>query len=277
MNREPTVTVPSTAQIAARWSANADRYHRWGDIAHGHPDYQRAWVNALAGMVGHPRRDGSPALRVADIGTGTAEIALLLAEMGHDVTGYDIAPGMLERARKKADTMGIAVRFAHGDAYDVPLADGSVDVVINRMVFWTLHDPPRALREWRRVLAPGGRIVVIEALHFAAPTTFREGMRWIRTQVFWAAQDRFERIREQLRHGRRDAGTREYHSDAIQPPGMRWQRVADAQRYFTEAGLTEVRQGWLDTVADAHRRTASLRWRLAGLLRRFFTLTWQQR
>jgi ubiquinone/menaquinone biosynthesis C-methylase UbiE len=102
-------------------------------IAHGHPDYQRAWVNALAGLVGHSRRDGSLALRVADI--GTAEIALLLAEMGHDVTVYDIAPGMLERARTKADTTGIAVRFAHGDAYDLPLADGSVDVVINRMVF----------------------------------------------------------------------------------------------------------------------------------------------
>lgn len=271
------MTAPSTEQIAARWSANADRYHRWGDLAYGHPDYRSAWVDALADLVGHPRRDGSSALRVADIGTGTAEIALLLAEMGHDVTGYDIAPGMLQKARSKAGAAGIAVRFARGDAYDLPLADGSVDVVINKMVFWTLYDPPRALREWRRVLAPGGRIVVIDALHFATPTTLLQRVRQIRGRVFWATQDRLERARNRLRHRPRDTRTSQYRSDAVQPSGMSWQSVSDVQRHFTEAGLTEVTQGWLDTVFDVDRCTAPLRWRIAGRLPRFFTVTWQPR
>lgn len=271
------MTAPSTEQIAARWSSNAERYHRWGDLAHGHPDYRRAWVTALTGLVGHPHRDGSPALRVADIGTGTAEIALLLAELGHDVTGYDIAPGMLQKARSKADAAGIAVRFVRGDAYDLPLADGSVDVVINRMVFWTLYDPPRALREWRRVLAPDGRIVVIDALHFATPTTLLQRVRQIRGRVFWATQDRLERARDRLQHRGSDTLTSQYRCDAVQPPGMSWQSVADAQRHFTEAGMSELAQGWLDTVFDVDRRTAPLRWRIAGRLPRFFTLTWQPR
>ncbi|MGH3615948.1 MAG: hypothetical protein ACRDRK_25810, partial [Pseudonocardia sp.] len=72
------MTVPSIEQIAARWSAHAEHYQRWGDLAHGHPAYRNAWIDALAGLVGHPGRDGSPPLRIADIGTGTAEIALLL-------------------------------------------------------------------------------------------------------------------------------------------------------------------------------------------------------
>lgn len=271
------MTAPSTEQIAARWSAHAERYHRWGDLAHGHPAYRSAWVDALADLVGHPRRDGSPALRVVDIGTGTAEIALLLAEMGHDVTGYDIAPGMLQKATAKANAAGIAVRFARGDAYDLPLADGSVDVVINRMVFWTLYDPPRALREWRRVLAPGGRIVVIDALHFATPTTLLQRVRHIRGRIFWTVQDRLERARERLQHRSSDTRTSQYRCDAVAPPGMSWQSVADAQRHFTEAGLSEHTQGWLDTVVDVDRRTAALRWRIAGRLPRFFTLTWPPR
>ncbi|MGH3564453.1 MAG: class I SAM-dependent methyltransferase [Pseudonocardia sp.] len=276
------MTVPSIEQIAARWSAHAERYHRWGDLTHGHPAYRNAWIDALAGLVGHPGRDGSPPLRIADIGTGTAEIALLLAGMGHDVTGYDIAPGMLAVAQAKADaarvpSAGVTVRFEHGDAYDLPLADAAVDVVINRMVFWTLHDPGAALREWRRVLAPGGRIVVIDALHFATPTTVRERAHRVRERAFWTTLGRFEHARDRLRYGRRNGRSGQYRSDAVQPPGMRWQGVADAKRHFTEAGLSTVIPGRLDTVADAHRRTASLRWRAAGLLPRFFTLTWTRR
>ncbi|MGH8908191.1 MAG: class I SAM-dependent methyltransferase [Egibacteraceae bacterium] len=43
-------------------------------------------------------------------------------------------------------------------------------MAVSRMVLWTLYDPPRALLEWRRVVSPGGRIVVIDGLWFATPT-----------------------------------------------------------------------------------------------------------
>jgi len=191
----------------------------------------------------------------------TAEIALLLAEMGHDVTGYDIAPRMLSKAREKAHAAGVPARFARGDAYDLPLADGSVDVVVSRMVFWTLHDPARALREWRRVLAPGGRVVVIDALHFAAPRTVAQRASRVRSRIFWEASDQLERA-QGLRQRRHSSRRGQYHSDAVKPPGMHWRSVADAQRHFADAGLSDVTPAWLEAVAAADRRTAPLRWRL---------------
>lgn len=270
------MTAPSSAQIAGRWSAHAEQYHRWGDLAHGHPAYRQAWVEALTGLVGNPRRDGAPALRIADVGTGTAEVALLLADMGHDVTGYDIAAGMLDQARSRAATSGVAIRFAHGDAYHLPLADETLDVVINRMVFWTLYDPPRALLEWRRALVPGGRIIVIDALHFRAPTTALERASQLRSRLFWGGKNRLVRLRDRIRYGARGGRLERYRADAVQPPGMSWQSVADAHEQFVQAGMDDVVQGWLDTVHEVDRRTAALHWRLAGRLARFFTLTWRR-
>ena len=253
------MTRPSTEDIAARWSARAEQYHRWGDLEHGHPAYRLAWTDALTGLVGAAPR------RIVDVGTGTAEIALLLTEMGHDVTGFDIAPGMLARARSKAADTGL--RIQHGDAYALPLPAGSTDVVVNRMVFWTLHDPASALREWRRVLAPGGRIVVIDGLHFGTDHTVTARLRRLRERTFWSVHDRVQR-RDPPRH----RGS--YGADAVAPPGMSWSCPADAARHFVDAGLDGVATGRLDAVARAHRRTAPLRWRMAGLLPEFFTHTW---
>jgi hypothetical protein len=57
---------------------------------------------------------------------------------------------------------------------------------------------------------------------------------------------------------------------------MRWDSVADARAQFVDAGLTTVNQVWLNTVFEVDRRTAPLRWRIAGRLPRFFALTWQR-
>lgn len=268
--------VPSTEQIAARWSATADRYDRWGDLAHGHPAYRSAWVDALATRVGHPLRNDSPVLRIADVGTGPGELALLLAEMGHDVTGYDIAPGVLDRARANAAAAGLDARFVEADTYELPLADASVDAVVNRMVLWTLYDPVRALHEWRRVLAPGGRLVILDGLHFAIPTTLAERAHQVREHLFWNGLERLDRARHLLRHGRRDPRTKENPYAAAPTPGMRWRSAADARAHLVEAGLDAVECEWLEAVSDVGRRTAPLRWRIAGRLPPFFVLTWRR-
>jgi SAM-dependent methyltransferase len=71
---------------------------------------------------------------------------------------------MLAQARAKAAASGLDARFDEGDAHDPPGEAASVDVVISRHVFWTLTDPPRALRDWLRLLRPGGRVVIIDGL-----------------------------------------------------------------------------------------------------------------
>lgn len=272
MSVQQITTGPDLTLVARRWSAHAERYHRWGDLAHGRPDYQDAWVRVLADAVGHPVRDGSRPLRVVDVGTGTAEVALLLARMGHQVTGYDIAPGMLAKARTKAAEEGLDVDFVEADAAELPLADASVDVVINRMMLWTQYDPVRSLTDWRRVLVPGGRLVVIDAMHFTPPSDRVGRLRSLRGRVVWAVIDLVERMR------RPDPGqrVRGYAEDAVQPPGMSWRDVSDARRHFVDAGMSDARQVWLDGVAEASRRTAPLKWRLAGRLPRFFMFTWDR-
>jgi len=101
---------------------------------------------------------------VLDVGTGTGFLALLLSELGHRVRGVDLAEGMLAQARSKAAERRLAVTFEVGDAMDPSGEDGSVDALVSRHVFWTLTDPERALRNWRRLLRPSGRLVIIDGL-----------------------------------------------------------------------------------------------------------------
>ncbi|SMD25962.1 class I SAM-dependent methyltransferase [Kibdelosporangium aridum] len=255
-----------TDHAAAYWSSQAARYDRWGDLAHGHPRYREAWTDALGRLAGHPVRDGTAPRRVADIGCGTGELALLLATMGHRVSGYDIAPGMLERARANITAAGAlngAVDVAMAESRDLPVEDGSFDVVISRMVFWALPDPVAALAEWHRVLAPGGRIVVIDALHFAQPTTALGRLRNTASRLFWTVLGWVDRHRPAASAPARPSG-----------PGDGWRSVDEPANLFAAAGMPGVRVDWLDDVAAAHRKTAPLRWRLAGLLPRFYTLSW---
>jgi SAM-dependent methyltransferase len=82
--------------------------------------------------------------------------------MGHDAEGVDFAPAMLELARRNAAERDPAARFTEGEAGRLPFPDGTFDVVHARMVLWTQPDLDRTLREWLRVLRPGGRLVVVE-------------------------------------------------------------------------------------------------------------------
>ena len=97
-----------------------------------------------------------------DVGCGTGFLALQLAALGHRATGVDMADEMLRRAQAKAAAAGLSVRFELGDAEQLPYADASFDVLIERHVIWTLPAPEVALREWARLLRAGGHIYLIE-------------------------------------------------------------------------------------------------------------------
>ena len=96
------------------------------------------------------------------MGTGAGFLALLFAEMGHEVTGVDLSSGMLEKAKHNAENMGLEVDFFYGDAENLPFEDNSFDLVVNKFLLWTLPQPSCAVREWKRVLKPGGRIFAID-------------------------------------------------------------------------------------------------------------------
>ena len=104
----------------------------------------------------------SHAARVLDVGCGTGFLALRFAEMGHDVTGVDLAPHMIERARRKAEEDSLEVDFRTGDAVDLDLPAEMFDLVTARHVIWNLPDPERGVAEWLRVIRPGGRLALVE-------------------------------------------------------------------------------------------------------------------
>ena len=104
-----------------------------------------------------------PGERVLDAGTGTGHAALSAATAvgpdGH-VTGVDISAAMLAHARRKAQEVGLAhVDFREGDAQTPAFPDASVHVVVSTSVIFYLPDPLEALRHWRRVLTPNGRVL----------------------------------------------------------------------------------------------------------------------
>ena len=104
------------------------------------------------------------AARVLDVGCGTGFPLLELAQRmgpGAHVTGIDVWDAALERARRKASTIGVTnVEIRHADAAAMPFDDGAFDLVVSNLGVNNFSDPARALSECRRVLATGGTIAL---------------------------------------------------------------------------------------------------------------------
>src|SRR3954451_20331177 len=96
------------------WDDDASVYDESAGHAISDPVEAAAWRRALEATL------PDPVARVLDVGTGTGALALLIAELGHAVTGLDLSEGMLERARAKADEAGASIVFGRGRAEDPP-------------------------------------------------------------------------------------------------------------------------------------------------------------
>jgi ubiquinone/menaquinone biosynthesis C-methylase UbiE len=121
-----------------------------------------------------------PEGRLLDIGTGTGRVLELLAPRVREALGVDASKAMLALARARLSGPGFAhcaVRLA--DMYRLPLADRGFDTVVLQMVLHHAEDPEGAVREATRVLAPGGRLLVIDlAAHDRTDLTGKLAHRW---------------------------------------------------------------------------------------------------
>jgi ubiquinone/menaquinone biosynthesis C-methylase UbiE len=144
--------------IKAYWNWRSSDYGRFR--GYGSKEERTAWEKTLMAVFGEERLD------ILDIGTGTGYIAVILAQMGHNVTGVDISEQMLEMAKKRAKELSLKIKFELCDAENLHFEDESFDAVICRYVLWTLPNPRRAIGEWVRVVKPRGKIVVIDGKWF---------------------------------------------------------------------------------------------------------------
>lgn len=133
-----------------RRASGADAFSATAD------DYAATMAPALEPVAAEVvrRAELAPGEMVIDIGTGTGTAAGLARGEGRRVIGVDGAAGMLEIARRQLPD----VELVEADFLRLPQADASVDVVLAVHALLFADDRVAALREWRRVSRPGGRL-----------------------------------------------------------------------------------------------------------------------
>jgi ubiquinone/menaquinone biosynthesis C-methylase UbiE len=140
--------------VSARYSRIAPVYERWARLTESRA---RRRVLELAAV-----RDGEAVLEVAT-GTGVQLLALARQNPSGRTVGVELAPGMLAQTRRRLKAAGLdAVELRQADALALPFADRSFDLLTNGYMLdlLALADIPTALREFHRVLRPGGRLVL---------------------------------------------------------------------------------------------------------------------
>jgi ubiquinone/menaquinone biosynthesis C-methylase UbiE len=139
-------------------------------------DKTRAFFDSVAGRLGKDYVPGKswkslaeallllmPPMTIADLGAGEGSSALLLSQRARRVVAVDSSAKMIEFGRELAARHGVTnIDYRLGDMEEIPIDSASVDLVwISQSLHHALH-PDRALHEAARILAPGGRIVILD-------------------------------------------------------------------------------------------------------------------
>jgi ArsR family transcriptional regulator len=118
----------------------------------------------------------APRGRYVDLGIGDGLLTLMLSEVASSVTAVDISTEMLAQLKARATQRGITnVETVEGEIEDLPLADASFDVAVLSQALHHAESPQKALLEARRILVPGGRVLVIDLLAHTE--------EWVRDQL----------------------------------------------------------------------------------------------
>ena len=107
--------------------------------------------------------------RVLEVGAGTGANLPFYGPGVESLTITEPEPAMLRRLERRVTEQGPQTKVLRAPAEDLPFDDDSVDVVVSTLVLCGVDDQPRALRELRRVLRPGGRLTFIEHVRSDEP------------------------------------------------------------------------------------------------------------
>ena len=143
-------------KITAYWTKRSDSFkeQRRAEL---HSDMADKWMREILKYLPEGK------LRILDVGCGAGFFTILLAKLGHEVTGIDLTPDMIRHSRELAKEEKVSCTFKVMDGEKLDFKSGSFDVVISRNLTWTLPDAAGAYREWIRVLRPGGILLNADA------------------------------------------------------------------------------------------------------------------
>lgn len=122
--------------------------------------------------------------RVLEVGCGTGNISLALAQGHAKVTGLDASGPMLARARDKARRAAVSIAWVRGEAGQLPFADASFDGALCILALDFMADRAGALREMVRVLRPGGFLTVGVLNRYSLWTVKRIIRGWFRPSLW---------------------------------------------------------------------------------------------
>lgn len=135
------------ARNAARWDEIRSLYVSEADV--------EAKILAAAGP--------GPFRRLVDLGSGTGRMLTLLGPRAESAVGLDLSQQMLNVARNHVAEAGLErCELRHGDIFGTRLPDASADLVVIHQVLHYLSDPAAAVGEAARVVAPGGRLIIVD-------------------------------------------------------------------------------------------------------------------
>jgi ubiquinone/menaquinone biosynthesis C-methylase UbiE len=129
----------------------------------------------LPEAVGFEKTNG---LRVLEIGCGCGSEAERFARAGAHYTAVDLTNAAVNLTQKRFQLAGLAGCFVQGDAENLPFADDSFDMVYSHGVLHHTPDTPRTIREVYRVLAPGGRAIIM--LYYRHSFNYQINLRMVR-------------------------------------------------------------------------------------------------
>ncbi len=138
----------------AVFDKGASNYDRWYESKLG------AFVDKVETKLAFSLFDPAPGMKILDVGCGTGNFSIKLAEKGCKVAGIDISKKMLDEARKKADEKNPGIEFYNMNVYSMNFPDESFDGVVSMAAFEFMSKPEKAYDEMYRILKPNGYLLI---------------------------------------------------------------------------------------------------------------------
>ncbi len=192
------IPAPRLYQPSVYWEDRARRFAAEGAglaavCAYGMPEFYNLAIQLEQQLALRPWLNVKPGARVLDVGCGVGRWSRMLAARGANVTGVDLSPTMIEQARQRAAAQGVSERCRfHVQDLSRLAVDGRFDVVLGVTVLQHILDAQllrAAVRRMTSHLAPGGRMVLLEAAPTAViercdSTVFRARQRDVYLELF---------------------------------------------------------------------------------------------